>query len=241
MHAVAVHSASGRGPLILSCEHASCDVPLEYANLGLQAAELHEHVGWDIGAADLTLELGRRLDAPAVLSNVSRLLIDCNRDIADHDIIVAESHGVLVPGNQSVDSAERQRRIDHFYSPFHSAIDEVMIHNPQAYLLSVHSFTPSLNGNERPFDVGVLFDVFAEDAYRVGQALARSGLSVRYNEPYSGLDGLIYSARTHGQQHGARYLEIEVNNRLLCDASGVVRVAQTVQSALRYWWEDTCV
>jgi predicted N-formylglutamate amidohydrolase len=35
------------------------------------------------------------------------------------------------------------------------------------------------------------------------------------NEPYSGLDGLIFSARAHGQRHGLRYVELEINNRLL--------------------------
>ena len=35
------------------------------------------------------------------------------------------------------------------------------------------------------------------------------------NEPYSGLDGLIFSARSHGRRHGVRYLELEINNRLL--------------------------
>ena len=35
------------------------------------------------------------------------------------------------------------------------------------------------------------------------------------NEPYSGLDGLIYSARRHGRRHGVRYLELEINNALL--------------------------
>ncbi|MBI3785520.1 MAG: N-formylglutamate amidohydrolase [Deltaproteobacteria bacterium] len=241
MNPFAVHPASGRRPLVLSCEHASCAVPPEYGDLGLPATELREHIGWDIGAADLTIDLARRLDAPAVLSGVSRLLVDCNRDLGDHDLIAAESHGVSVPGNRHVDETERHRRIGEFYEPFHVAVDEVMRQHPRSFLLSVHSFTPSLNGAQRRFDVGVLFDEFAADARRVGDALARNGLAVRYNEPYSGLDGLIYSARTHGQRHAARYLEIEINNRLLRDAPGVQRIAAAVHSALRDWWEGTCV
>lgn len=225
---------------MLSCEHASCAVPVEYDDLGLGTADLHEHIGWDIGAGNLTEELSRFLDAPAVLAGVSRLLIDCNRDVADHDLIVAESHGVHVPGNQRLDRDERQRRIRDFFDPYHNALDEVMLQRPDACLLSIHSFTPSLRGRERDFDIGVLFDVFCEDARRVGQALAEAGLAVRYNEPYSGLDGLIFSARTHGTRHGARYLELEVNNALLRDASGVERIATAVRPALVRWLEDVC-
>src|SRR5262249_55409382 len=100
------------------------------------------------------------------------------------------------------------------------------------FLLSVHSFTPHLNGRERRFDVGVLFDVFAAESEQVGNGLAAQGLRVRYNEPYSGLDGLIFSARTHGARHGLPYLELEVSNRLLRDAADIAGVAAAVAGAI---------
>jgi predicted N-formylglutamate amidohydrolase len=228
-----VLNPDSRGDLVLTCEHASCAVPVEYDDLGLDDEQLRAHVGWDVGAGVLTQALAQRLGVPAVQSGVSRLLIDCNRDLADHDLIVSESHGVPVPGNQYIDAVERERRIREFYEPYHDAIDHLLATRQDALLLSVHSFTPVLNGHERRFDAGVLFDSFVAEAEQFGAGLASAGLRVRYNQPYSGLDGLIFSARTHGMRHGLRYLELEVNNRLLRDAAGIDAIAAVVAHALR--------
>lgn len=201
--------------LVLTCEHASPAVPAEYANLGLAPPRLRDHIGWDIGAATVTEELSRHLHAPAVLSAVSRLLVDCNRDLTDADLMPAESHGIAIPGNAHIDAAERHARLQRFYEPYHAAIDASVRVRPAALLLSIHTFTPELNGRQRPFDVGVLFDAYDHLAHALAADLAAAGLDVRMNEPYSGLDGLIYSARRHGRRHGTRYLELEINNRLL--------------------------
>ena len=55
--------------------------------------------------------------------------------------------------------------------------------------------------------------------------IAAAGFSVRMNEPYSGLDGLIFSARSHGRRHGLRYLELEINNRLLRRDADIARAS----------------
>ena len=220
------------GPFVFTCEHASCSVPVEYDDLGLDADQLHDHIGWDIGARGLTAHLARHFDSTAVLAGVSRLVIDCNRDLADHDLIVPQSHGVQVPGNQDVGPEERHRRITQFYEPYHAAVDAVLRRHRDCFLVSVHSFTPVLRGRERCLDVGVLFDLYADEAQRLGRALASDGLRVRYNEPYSGLDGLIYSAARHGGGHGTPYLELEVNNALLHDPVAVERVALDIARAL---------
>ncbi len=130
-----------RGRLVLTCEHASCVIPPEYANLGLGEDRIRDHIGWDIGARDLTEALAQRCNAAAVLGGVSRLVIDCNRDLPDRDLIVAESHGVRIPGNAHVDTAERQHRIRAFYRPYHEAIDAVVTQQRGTFLFSVHSFT----------------------------------------------------------------------------------------------------
>ncbi len=237
---VELYNRNGNAPFVFTCEHAAYTVPPEYDDLGLSAEQLQEHIGWDIGAGALTRLLADCCDAPGVLSVVSRLVIDCNRSLADADLILAESCGVTIPGNRGIDDRERERRTERFYLPFHDAVDRVLKSRPGAPLLSVHSFTPELNGQERRFDVGVLFDTWTEDARIFGQALAESGLTVRYNEPYSGLDGLIYSARAHGMEHRRRYLELEVNNRLLRDRDGIERIADAVVMASTLWLEGLC-
>ena len=232
MEPFAVLNERTSGPFVFTCEHASCEVPVEYDDLGLDRDQLQEHIAWDIGARNLTVNLARRFDAPAVLAGVSRLVIDCNRDLADHDLIVSQSHGVQVPGNLEVDADERHRRITQFYEPYHEAVDALLRRHRDRFLVSVHTFTPVLNGRERRLDVGVLFDVYADEAQRLGTALAGAGLRVRYNEPYSGLDGLIYSAARHGGHHGAPYLELEVNNALLRDPTAVERIALDIARGL---------
>jgi predicted N-formylglutamate amidohydrolase len=218
--------------LVLTCEHASAVVPDEYRQLGLGADRLREHIGWDIGAALVTEELSRRLAARAVLSGVSRLMVDCNRDLGDVDLIPATSHGVAIPGNAALAGDERARRLARFYDPYHAAIDAVLAEQPPALLLSIHSFTPELNGIVRPFDVGVLHDDFDELARGLAGDLAGGGFTVRLNEPYSALDGLIFSARCHGRRHRVRYLEVEINNRLLRDDARAQAVAARLAGAV---------
>ena len=94
-------------PLILLCDHASNAVPAEYGDLGIAPAQFARHIAYDIGARDLTLGLAARLNAPAVLSRFSRLLIDPNRGLDDPTLIMRISDGAVVPGNRHVDEVER--------------------------------------------------------------------------------------------------------------------------------------
>ncbi len=232
----AFHVQAGRhaAPFVFTCEHASPDLPAGYRGLGLGAADLADHVAWDIGAAPLARRLAAAFEAPLVESGVSRLLIDCNRDLGDHDLIVAETHGVVVPGNHALDAAEREGRIASWHRPYHDAIDEVLAVRPAAAILvSVHSFTPELRGRRRELEVGVLYDDHLALAGRLADEIGTTGLVVRHNEPYSGLDGLIYSARVHGRRHRLRYVELEVNNGLLRDDAGVEAVAAKIVVGLR--------
>src|SRR5215813_2242782 len=118
-----VRPGDAQARLLFTCEHASPALPERYARLGLGDAELADHIAWDIGAAALAARLAASFDAPLVESAWSRLLIDCNRDLGDHDLIVGETHGVVVPGNRDVDGAERADRIARYHAPYHEAVD----------------------------------------------------------------------------------------------------------------------
>jgi len=223
----------GAAPLLLTCEHASYALPERYAGLGLEPEQVRDHIGWDIGAAAVVEVLSESLAVPAVLSSVSRLLVDCNRDESADDLMPRQSHGVVVPGNQEIDTGERQARLREHYAPFHAAIDARLKSSDAELLLSVHTFTPVLNGRDRGFDVGVLFDDHEEVADELAALLRREGVSVRMNEPYSGLEGLIYSANRHGRRHSRRYVEIEINNGLLRSSADIGRVSRVVERTLR--------
>src|SRR6516164_5894875 len=132
MRPITINPAADGPRLVLTCEHASPDMPDEYQGLGLTAAYRGEHIAWDIGAAAVTEELAAQLGAPAVLSAASRLLVDCNRDLCDADLMPATSHGVAIPGNAGIDGEERARRLARFYEPYHTEIDAVLSGWPQA-------------------------------------------------------------------------------------------------------------
>lgn len=228
-------SASGRA-WVVTCEHASCALPREYRGLGLPRSAIVDHIGWDPGARALQREVGRRLGAACVASRWSRLLVDCNRAPDSASLILARSDGVAVPGNRGLSRAERRRRIDLYHRPYHEAVtravDRALRRDPGARLLSLHSFTPVLAGEVRRLDVGVLFDEHPALARQLGRAIAAMGYRVRYNEPYSGLAGLIYSARRHGLAAGIEYVELEVNNALLRSPRAVARVGRDVARAI---------
>lgn len=86
-------NSEGRSELVLFCDHASNRVPASLNNLGLSDEQLASHIGWDPGAALLARALSVRLDAPLLLSNYSRLVIDCNRHPTAADSIPTTSDG----------------------------------------------------------------------------------------------------------------------------------------------------
>ncbi len=225
---------NGTFPVVLTCEHASYALPPEYETLGITPDELRRHIGWDIGARAVVQEIIQHVDSTAILSQYSRLLIDCNRDLSDDDLIIPESDGTCVPANVNLTEADQQQRITQFYQPYHATIDHVLTQKaPQpVFLLSVHSFTPVLGKKKRSFDSGILFDHYEDLAQEFGQRLSHAGYRVRYNEPYSGYDGLIFSARSHGERHNLVYLEIEMNNGLLLDRTGIAAMGQKLSRVL---------
>ena len=80
----------------------AAQVPPELEQLGLSDEALARHIGWDIGAADLTRRLAQLLDAPAMLNHMSRLVIDPNRRPGTPTSIPEISDGCVVPGNQAL-------------------------------------------------------------------------------------------------------------------------------------------
>ncbi len=161
------------------------------------------------------------LGAPAVLTRYSRLLIDPNRGEDDPTLVMRISDGAMVPGNAGITAAERQKRLDAFYRPYHHAIDEMIDSMIDAgrppLIFSVHSFTENWRGWMRPWHAGVLWDndprlpVPLLDALRADAALV-----VGDNEPYAGaLHGdCIYK---HATTRGLANALIEVRQDLIRD------------------------
>src|SRR5271165_2238080 len=113
------------GALVI-CDHASNALPVEYGSLGLKPEALNRHIAYDIGAAQLARALARRLNAPALLSTFSRLLIDPNRGADDPTLVMRYSDGAIVPGNARIDAAEIELRRNRFWAPYRQEIASIV-------------------------------------------------------------------------------------------------------------------
>lgn len=210
-------------PLLLVCDHASNAVPSAYGNLGLMRADLDRHIGWDIGAAEVTRHISAHFRATAVLSGVSRLVVDCNRPVGHPTSIPRESDGVVVPANHRLTPAAEEARIAQWFDPYHQAIRvqlaRIERRHEVATLVSIHSFTPVMNGKQRPWSVGVLWNRDQRIAPAAITALRQQGHVVGDNEPYSGREG-AFTVDTHAAAHGRPHVAFEIRQDLVAEAAG---------------------
>ena len=231
-----VLNPDGAASVLLICDHASPAIPAALGDLGLDAGALGRHVAFDIGAADVTRSLSRRLDAPAVLAGYSRLLIDMNRQPGDPESVLGASDGTPVPGNRDLSEKDEAGRAETFFRPYHRAIADVMAHlwrrGPAPAVFSVHSFTPSLNGEDRQWDVGVLWNRDPRLALPLIEKLRRSDpLRVGDNEPYSGRQK-AYTIDLHAGAAGLPNCAVEIRQDHLETPQGADHWAEILGDAL---------
>ncbi|MCB9742984.1 MAG: N-formylglutamate amidohydrolase [Alphaproteobacteria bacterium] len=228
------------GPLVLTCEHASKRIPQPLVASAQDAHWLDTHWGWDIGAAEVTRELARLSASPAVLTRVSRLVSDANRDPSDPTWVreVLAEGGVehTLDFNRGLDEAERARRVALYHAPYHACVDALvaqrLLAGRRVLLLSVHSFTPVFDRVARPMEIGVLYVDHEPLAERYAAALSAEGFATALNAPYSGRDGLMYAAHRHGTSHDVVYLELELRQDLLLSVPACHSVASKLHAAL---------
>ncbi len=210
-----LYNAQAQRPLLIVSDHASARVPQKLGNLGLAPEHFEKHIAFDIGADAITRRLADRLGVRAVIAGYSRLVIDLNRQPGDPDSTPAISDNINVPGNFDIAEAEAAARIDEIYTPYHAAIDREIaalwkLHDAPPALFSIHSFTPSMNGHDRFWDIGVLWNKDPRMAGSLIKSLsAWDGLHIGDNEPYSGSD-TAHTIDRHGTTAGLATCAIEV-------------------------------
>jgi predicted N-formylglutamate amidohydrolase len=234
---VTVLNESGRSPFVLICEHASRFIPSGYGDLGLGEADLSRHIAWDIGAAELARALSRALDAPLVLSGVSRLVIDANRPLDAESSIPVISEATAIPGNVGLDPAERALRAACFFKPLHDRIAALLDRRQAARqptaVIAVHSFTPTFLGVARPWHAGILYAAGEQLGRGLIAALARdAALVIGDNEPYRTTRSSDYTVPVHGDDRGLPAVLLEIRQDLLGDAAGIAAWATRLQAAL---------
>jgi predicted N-formylglutamate amidohydrolase len=208
----------GQSPLadvLIVGDHASNRVPREI-NLGIDRALLTTHIAWDIGVASLAHAIG----APAFLGNISRLVIDLNRDLDEDGLVPLSSDGHDIPGNHDCDV---EARVAEYWQPYHDDLANWIAHEHPALLVSLHSFAPSLSSRpeeERPWEVGVLYNKDHRAARIAIPLLRAAGIITGDQQPYSGKI-LNATMNRHGEATGTPYLGLEVRQDLIADDDGV--------------------
>ncbi len=204
------------GSVLIVADHASNRVPPDI-DLGIDRALLRTHIGWDIGVASLA----HVLHAPAYLGNVSRLVIDLNRDLGDPGLIPLSSDGIDIPGNVG----DTSDRIAQYWKPYHDELEQqITITQPQM-LLSLHSFTPQLATRPdelRPWEVGVLYNNDDRAARIAIPLLEAAGIITGDQQPYSG-KLLNATMNRHAEGNGLPYLGLEIRQDLIDTDEGVER------------------
>lgn len=222
---VSTMNAGSMSPVALICEHAGQSIPARLGDLGLAPGDIDKHVGWDIGASEVTSILADRLSAPAVFQRYSRLVIDCNRPPKAPDSVPAVSHGVTVPGNGSLSAIDHWTRVAEIFLPFQQAVDTVL--EQRRLALSVHSFEADLGQGFRPWDIGLLYRKDQRTSALLQAAIERRdpSLTVGMNEPYTIDDESDFFVPWHGEARNIGHVLIEIRNDHLRTSEGCRRWA----------------
>ena len=229
----AIINGESTSPVLLVCDHASPRIPAALDKLGLDSFALRCHLALDIGAAALTERLANRLSLTAVLCQYSRLVVDCNRQLTDPGAFLESGDGVVVTGNRDLNAADRKIRADEIYWPYHNAVAAQVerlraVGQPPAFV-SLHSFTPVINGESRPWEVGVLWDADRVTAEIFIQEFRAAGFHVGDNEPYSGKSPEDFTVDHHAESIGLPHVGVEIRQDLIDDDEGVKKIGAILQ------------
>lgn len=222
--------------LFISCEHASNLVPEQLRTiLGKKVQLLRSHRSYDQGALGAAERIAEATGAPLIRGKYTRLAVDLNRSEKNPQRFSRYS--------RQLDSEVLELLEKKFYIPYRNdikkSITEIVQKKSSVLHLSIHSFTPVLDGVKRDADIGLLYDPSRIDerlfASRMKTELARIApeVKVRYNYPYRGVsDGITTWLRKHFTGDEYVGLEIEFNQRLLRNIPGWNTCIQNFIAAL---------
>lgn len=216
--------------LYLTCEHGGNRIPARWRKLfSGHEGLLESHRGWDPGALTIARQMAKKLDAPIEFSTTSRLLVELNRSIGHPSLFSAIT--------KPLPHAERERILAEHYFPYRARIEKEMaeimhsLSRRGALLhISVHTFTPVLNGEVRNTDIGLLYDPRREGErefarqWRTALHRVAPELRVRLNYPYRGAaDG--FTTHLRKRFPASRYLgfELEINQAIATQTAGRLR------------------
>ena len=221
--------------LVISCEHGGNEIPKQYENIFKNnQAVLDTHKGFDLGALDLFRYL-KPLSEYSKSSKISRLLIELNRSL-HHKVLFSKF-------TQPLSHSEKKVIIENQYFSYRneieSQISKLIFNGTTVLHISIHSFTPILNGIERDCDIGILYDSKKQIEKNLAKQLKSKINSinpvynVRFNYPYLGkADGFTTYLRTKFKKNYIG-IEIEINQLFSKENRMDTDVKKTVFSAVK--------
>ncbi len=231
------------GRLVLVCEHAANLIPPAWGDLGLTAAQRTLHIAWDIGALGLARALAARLGAVLVHAPVSRLVVDLNRAPDRAGAMPSRSELHDIPGNSGLTPAERLRRTQAVYLPFHNRLHDLIAGRIalglKPVIVTVHSFTPVWFRQPRAVDFGVIHDADPGLALAIAAAAAATTpLNSALNAPYSAADEVTHTLRLHATPYGLPNAMLEVRQDLIADPAAQGRMADVLAPVVNMGLEE---
>jgi predicted N-formylglutamate amidohydrolase len=207
--------------ILITCEHGGNQIPSWLSSVVEIPAEiLNSHEAVDIGALSVAKLLEESVDG-FFFSETSRLCIELNRSLYHA--------GVFSRYSKALSENFKKKLVQEVYLPYRNAVElqvkEWVQSGFQVLHLSIHSFTPILNGVTRDADIGFLYDParryerkFCRE-WRKKLVANKDLWRVRMNYPYRGTaDGLTTYLR---KKMKGTYLgiEVEINQKLFKDSS----------------------
>ncbi len=204
--------------LIISCEHASKNIPTQYSHLFINQQKLiKSHRGSDIGADRLYHAIcKKKLATQHKAAQWSRLLIDLNRSLKNKNLFSNVT--------KHLSETEKNNILKNYYHPYRNwlsnHIHDYYSRRISVLHLSLHSFTPELNGEFRNNDVGLLYDPqrlqekkFCEN-FKSIMHFINQDFKIRFNYPYRGVsDGFTSFLRKQTPNKYYLGIEIEMNQK----------------------------
>jgi predicted N-formylglutamate amidohydrolase len=205
--------------LVISCEHAVNTIPKQYISLFRHHMQiLNTHQAFDHGALIIAETIKNHFKCELIASTVSRLLIDTNRSLTNpHCFSTFTQHLSLI---------EKQQLINAYYNSYRAQIqfiiNQYIAQHKQILHLSIHSFTPKLNGIVRNAGIGLLYNPQRhgeKEVCREWSEILKNTIPTyrtRMNYPYRGSnDGFTSFLRKIYPENDYLGIELEINQDLI--------------------------
>jgi predicted N-formylglutamate amidohydrolase len=234
---VIVSNPHGSSSFLLLGDHAGNAIPRSLGTFGVCRSDRERHIAWDIGVRAVGSHLAKALDAVFIHQHYSRLVIDCNRDPSHPESVAVVTDGTHVSANSKLSSGQRALRIDSIHRPYHAHIAGEVERRRElgrpTIIIALHSFTPTMSGQDRPWHIGILHNGGNERFARILLDLLKreDDIIAGDNEPYR-MDETDYTVPRHAFSNGLAYVEIEIRQDLIADPRSQTRMGNRFAALL---------